>query len=178
MTQRSFEEIVLPHLDAAFNYARWLTRNDPEAEDVVQDACVRALRFFSSLRGDNPRAWLLSIVRNTWYGRFAPRSGGVDKMAVFDEVIGERPGIELDPEALVIQQQDVDRVRHALEALPSDFREVLVLRELEGLSYKEIATVVEIPIGTVMSRLARARERLLLGLKSSAMSTGENRELS
>jgi RNA polymerase sigma-70 factor (ECF subfamily) len=173
MTQRSFEEIVLPHLDAAFNYARWLTRNDPEAEDVVQDACVRALRFFSSLRGDNPRAWLLSIVRNTWYGRFAPRSGGVDKMAVFDEVIGERPGIELDPEALVIQQQDVERVRRALEALPADFREVLVLRELEGLSYKEIATVVDIPIGTVMSRLARARERLLLGLKSSAVSTGE-----
>lgn len=173
MTQRSFEEIVLPHLDAAFNYARWLTRNDPEAEDVVQDACVRALRFFSSLRGDNPRAWLLSIVRNTWYGRFAPRSGGVDKMAVFDEVIGERPGIELDPEALVIQQQDVERVRRALEALPADFREVLVLRELEGLSYKEIATVVDIPIGTVMSRLARGRERLLLGLKSSAVSTGE-----
>jgi RNA polymerase sigma-70 factor (ECF subfamily) len=178
MTQRSFEEVVLPHLDAAFNYARWLTKNDPEAEDVVQDACVRALRFFSSLRGDNPRAWLLSIVRNTWYGRFAPRSGGVDKMAVFDEVIGERPGIELDPEALVIQQQDVERVRRALEVLPSDFREVLVLRELEGLSYKEIATVVDIPIGTVMSRLARARERLLLGLKSTAMSTGENRELS
>ncbi len=178
MTQRSFEEIVLPHLDAAFNYARWLTRNDPEAEDVVQDACVRALRFFSSLRGDNPRAWLLSIVRNTWYGRFAPRSGGVDKMAVFDEVIGERPGLELDPEALVIQQQDVERVRRALEALPPDFREVLVLRELEGLSYKEIATVVDIPIGTVMSRLARGRERLLLGLKSSAESTGDTSELS
>ncbi len=163
MTQRSFEEIVLPHLDAAFNYARWLTRNDPDAEDVVQDACVRALRFFSSLRGDNARAWLLSIVRNTWYGRFRAASGGDRQTVVFDEVSDERPGIELDPEALVIQQQAVERVRRALEALPPDFREVLVLRELEGLSYKEIATIVDIPIGTVMSRLARARERLLPG---------------
>jgi RNA polymerase sigma-70 factor (ECF subfamily) len=178
MTHRSFEEVVLPHLDAAFNYARWLAKNDPDAEDVVQDACVRALRFFSSLRGDNPRAWLLSIVRNTWYGRFAARSGGVDRMAVFDEVTEERAGIELDPQALVIQRQEVDRVRRALEGLPPDFREVLVLRELEGLSYKEIATVVDIPIGTVMSRLARGRERLLAVLKSSDQSTGETRELS
>jgi RNA polymerase sigma factor (sigma-70 family) len=156
---RSFEEIVLPHLDAAFNYARWLTKNDADAEDVVQDAYVRALRFFSSLRGEDARAWLLTIVRNTWYGRFPRRAGGA-VMTVVDENPDERADVGLDPEAQLIQQQTVEQVRGALEALPSDFREVLVLRELEGLSYKEIAAVVGVPIGTVMSRLARARERL------------------
>jgi RNA polymerase sigma-70 factor (ECF subfamily) len=155
-----FTEDVLPHLDAAFNYARWLAKNDEDAEDVVQDAYVRALRFFSSFRGGNGRAWLLTIVRNTWYGRF-PARGGAERMVAFDEGADDRPGDGLDPEALVIQQQAVERVRRALEALPPDFREVLVLRELEGLSYKEIATVVDVPIGTVMSRLARARDRLL-----------------
>jgi RNA polymerase sigma factor (sigma-70 family) len=172
-----FEEVVLPHLDAAFNYARWLARNDADAEDVVQDACVRALRFFSSLRGDNPRAWLLSIVRNTWYGRFPRRAGG-DRTSEFDERKDERPSTDLDPEARVIQQQAIDRVRRALELLPPDFREVIVLRELEGLSYKEIATVVEVPIGTVMSRLARARERLLPIMQAADASIGETRGLS
>lgn len=156
---RSFEEVLLPHLDAAFNYARWLTKNDADAEDVVQDAYVRALRFFSSLRGDDARAWLLTIVRNTWYGRFPRRAGGTVR-TVADEEIDERADASLDPEARLIQQQTVDEVRGALETLPADFREVLVLRELEELSYKEIAAVVGIPIGTVMSRLARARERL------------------
>src|SRR6202022_321992 len=156
---RSFEEIVLPHLDAAFNYARWLTKNDTDAEDVVQDAYVRALRFFSSLRGEDARAWLLTIVRNTWYGRFPRRAGGA-AMTVVDENPEDRADASLDPEARLIQQQTVEQVRGALEALPSDFREVLVLRELEGLSYKEIAAVVGVPIGTVMSRLARAPERL------------------
>jgi RNA polymerase sigma factor (sigma-70 family) len=157
---RSFEEVVLPHLDAAFNYARWLTKNEADAEDVVQDAYVRALRFFSSLRGEDARAWLFTIVRNTWYGRF-PRRAGRPVMTVADEEADNRGAdASLDPEAQMIQQQTVDQVRRALEALPTDFREVLVLRELEGLSYKEIAAIVGIPLGTVMSRLARARERL------------------
>jgi len=146
-------------LDAAFNYARWLTKSDQDAEDVVQDAAVRALRFFSSLRNDDARAWLLTIVRNTWYARFS-KPGRADQHAVFDDMNDERPDEQLDPEALVIQQQSVERVHRALEELPVDFREVVVLRELENLSYKEIATVVDVPLGTVMSRLARARARL------------------
>src|ERR1700724_1416202 len=156
---RSFEEVVLPHLDAAFNYARWLTKNEADAEDVVQDAYLRALRFFSSLRGEDARAWLLTIVRNTWYGRFPRRAGGgVITVAAQEEA--QRPDASLDPEAQLIQQQTVEQVRRALETLPTDFREVLVLRELEGLSYKEIAAIVGIPLGTVMSRLARARAGL------------------
>jgi RNA polymerase sigma factor (sigma-70 family) len=157
--RRSFEEVVVPHLDAAFNYARWLTKNEADAEDVVQDAYVRALRFFSSMRGEDARAWLLTIVRNTWYRRF-PRRAGSPMMTVADEVADNRPDASLDPEAQLIRQQTVEQVRRALETLPTDFREVLVLRELEGLSYKEIAAIVGIPLGTVMSRLARARERL------------------
>jgi RNA polymerase sigma factor (sigma-70 family) len=168
---RSFEEVVLPHLDATFNYARWLTKNDADAEDVVQDAYVRALRFFSSLRDENARAWLFTIVRNTWYGRFPRRAGGA-VANVADEDADDRADVSLDPEAQVIQQQTVEQVRRALETLPTDFREVLVLRELEGLSYKEIAAVVGIPIGTVMSRLARARERLADVLVTSDTSGG------
>jgi len=160
MPHRAFEEVVLPHLDAAFNYARWLTKSDADAEDVVQDAAVRALRFFSSLRNDDARAWLLTIVRNTWYARFS-KLGRADQHAVFDDMTDERPDEQLNPEALVIQRQAVERVQRAIEQLPVDFREVIVLRELEGLSYKEIAAVIAAPIGTVMSRLARGRERLL-----------------
>jgi RNA polymerase sigma factor (sigma-70 family) len=176
MPQRVFEEVVLPHLDAAFNYARWLTKSDADAEDVVQDAAVRALRFFSSLRNDDARAWLLTIVRNTWYARFA-KIGHADQHAVFDDMKDERPDERLNPEALAIQRQAVERVRRAIEELPVDFREVIVLRELEGLSYKEIATVIAVPIGTVMSRLARGRERLLAMLDPEA-TTGGAGELS
>jgi RNA polymerase sigma factor (sigma-70 family) len=160
MPPRGFEEVVLPHLDAAFNYARWLTKSEADAEDVVQDAAVRALRFFSSLRNDDARSWLLTIVRHTWYGRFS-KVGSADQHMVLNEMQDERPDEQLDPEALVIQRQAVERVQRAIEELPVDFREVIVLRELEGLSYKEIAAVVGVPIGTVMSRLARGRERLL-----------------
>jgi RNA polymerase sigma factor (sigma-70 family) len=171
---RSFEEVVLPHLDAAFNYARWLTKNDADAEDVVQDAYVRALRFFSSLRGEDARAWLLTIVRNTWYGRFPRRAGrGVMTLGHADpEDVDNLADASLDPEAQMIQQQTVEQMRRALETIPTDFREVLVLRELEGLSYKEIAAIVGIPLGTVMSRLARARERLAGVLATSEMSGG------
>ena len=174
MSPRVFEEVVLPHLDAAFNYARWLTKSDSDAEDVLQDAAVRALRFFSSLRSDDARAWLLTIVRNTWYARFS-KAGSADHHAVFDETKDDRPDEQLDPEALVIQRQAVERVQRAIEGLPADFREVIVLRELEGLSYKEIAAIVGVPIGTVMSRLARGRERLLglLDLKATIGGAGE-----
>ena len=150
----------MPHLDAAFNYARWLAKNEADAEDVVQDAYVRALRFFSSLRGENARAWLLTIVRNTWYARFS-RHDDPNRTTAFNETSDDRPDNALSPEAQMMQRQTVDEVRAAIEQLPVEFREVIVLRELEGLSYKEIAGVVGIPIGTVMSRLARARERLL-----------------
>jgi RNA polymerase sigma-70 factor, ECF subfamily len=173
MPHRTFEEVVLPHLDAAFNYARWLTKSEADAEDVVQDAYVRALRFFSSLRSDDARSWLLTIVRNTWYGRF-PRATAANQTTVYDDMTHDRPDESLDPEALVLQQQAVEKVQRAVQELPADFREVIVLRELEGLSYKEIAAVVGIPIGTVMSRLARARERLLAILGPSATAMGEH----
>ena len=173
MPHRTFEEVVLPHLDAAFNYARWLTKSEADAEDVVQDAYVRALRFFSSLRSDDARSWLLTIVRNTWYGRF-PRATAANQTTVYDDVTHDRPDESLDPEALVLQRQAVEKVQRAVQELPADFREVIVLRELEGLSYKEIAAVVGIPIGTVMSRLARARERLLAILGPSATAIGEH----
>jgi RNA polymerase sigma-70 factor (ECF subfamily) len=167
MSTRLFEDSVLPHLDAAFNYARWLTRDVAAAEDLVQDACVRAVRFFGSAPHDNPRAWLFAIVRNTWFSRASGHANQIRPVAL------ERSGVEppaeaLDPEEQMLQRQDVERVRAALEQLPPDFREVLVLRELEGLSYKEIAAVLRVPIGTVMSRLARARERLMAVLKPAA----------
>jgi len=157
---QTFDAVVGPHLNAAFNYARWLTRNDADAEDVVQDAALRAFRYFGSLRGDNPRAWLLTIVRHTWYAR-ASQLAARPRLVEYEEMTHAQPDHHPDPEALALQRQTSDRVRQAVESLPDDFREVIVLRELEGMSYKEIAEVVGIPMGTVMSRLARARERLL-----------------
>ena len=151
---RVFEEIVLPHLDAAFNYARWLTRRDAEAEDVVQDACVRAMRFLPSFRGEDARAWLFTIVRNTWYSRVTRRPAAAEPLPS-DNAVDAPTDEALDPEATLLQRRDVARVREALEQLPVDFREVIVLREIEGMSYKEIAEVVHVPIGTVMSRIAR-----------------------
>jgi RNA polymerase sigma-70 factor (ECF subfamily) len=171
MSEPTFETAVQPHLDAAFNYARWLTRNDADAQDVVQDAAVRALRFFSSLRSDNPRAWLLTIVRNTWYARVAQQQAR-PHVTEYDEMADPRTDHHPDPEALLVRQQTVDRVRRAVESLPMEFREVIVLRELEGLSYKDIAEVIGTPIGTVMSRLSRARERLI-GVLGPSVLAGE-----
>jgi RNA polymerase sigma-70 factor, ECF subfamily len=159
MASRSFDDTVLPHLNAAFNYARWLTRNDADAEDVVQDACVRAVRFFASLRDNDARAWLLTIVRNAWFSRVGRRTPETHSIHL-SELTDEPSDSALDPEALLSQRDTVAHVRKALTELPVDFREVIVLRELEGFSYKEIAMVIDAPIGTVMSRLARARERL------------------
>ena len=167
MALRDFEDTVLPHLDAAFNYARWLTKNHAEAEDVVQDACVRAMRFFSSLRDDDARGWLFAIVRNTWYSRVSRRSN-VKEATSRTTPSANSPITRSIPEERLVQQHTVALVRAALEQLPLDFREVIVLREIEGLSYKEIADVVHVPIGTVMSRLARARERLAAVLKLRA----------
>src|SRR5262245_9798634 len=146
----------MPHLDAAFNLARWITRNDHDAEDVVQEAMLRAYRFCEGLRGE-PRPWLLAIVRNacfTWLqaNRPADLAGAVDSEALVDEAPG--------PEALAARELDRRLLNEAIAALPAQFREVLVLRELEDLSYKDIARVVEAPIGTVMSRLARSRRLL------------------
>ena len=167
MPLRAFEETVLPHLDAVFNYARWLTKNTADAEDLVQEACVRAMRFLSSLRDDDARAWLFAIVRNTWYSRVSRRANMAEAIPL-DGARDVRPDGALDPEERLLQQHTVALVRAALEQLPVDFREVIVLREFEGLSYKEIAAVVRVPIGTVMSRLARGRERLMAVLKLTA----------
>ena len=168
MRSRGFEAVVLPHLDAAYNYARWLTRNDADAEDVVQDACVRAMRFLPALRDDDARPWLFAIVRNAWYSRAARRAGSPERL-LFDTARYDPPDSALNPEARLLHQHAVVQVREALEQMPPDFREVLVLREFEEMSYKEIASVVGLPIGTVMSRLARARDRLSLLLRSSPL---------
>jgi RNA polymerase sigma-70 factor (ECF subfamily) len=153
-----FGEAIVPHLDAAYNLARWLTRNDHDAEDVVQEAYLRALQFFDGFHGGDGRSWLLRIVRNTCY-TWLHKNRSREPTTPFEEKIhsaGAGPG----PEALLQRQEDSRLLRQAVEELPVEFREVVVLRELEGLSYKEIAGVVGIPLGTVMSRLARARERL------------------
>jgi RNA polymerase sigma-70 factor (ECF subfamily) len=159
----SFDEIILPHLDAAHNLARWLVRNSDDAEDVVQEACLRAFRYFGTFRRENARAWLLRIVRTTsfsWLQQNRRRQVETD----FDEEIHRSGGKDLNPETLVLQRANAQLVDQALRQLPDRLREVLVLRELEGLSYKEIADVVGIPMGTVMSTLSRARERLLSDL--------------
>jgi RNA polymerase sigma-70 factor (ECF subfamily) len=155
----AFDQVVLPHLDAAFNLARWLTRNGHDAEDVVQEAFLRALRFFGGFHGGNARAWLLAIVRNTCYD-WLRRNRPSEVAASVDEELHGAVDPSPTPEDLVMEQADRLRLREALEALPLAWREVLILRELEGLSYKEIADVAGIKIGTVMSRLARARSGL------------------
>jgi len=162
-----FERRVLPHLDAAYNLARWLTRNDHDAEDVVQEAFARAFRYFDSLKDTDARAWLLAIVRNTGY-TWLEKNRPAEVVALEDsglvgadaEVIGHAAPAESNPEVIVLQSVQKKLVNQALEELPVGFREVLVMRELEDLSYKEIAHIAGVPIGTVMSRLARGREML------------------
>jgi RNA polymerase sigma-70 factor (ECF subfamily) len=152
-----FEQLVLPHLDAAFNLSRWLMRGRADAEDVAQEAMMRALRFFRGFHGGDARAWLLQIVRNTCY-TWLEKNRSVDLTTEFDEELHQQPSVT--PEALAIAGDNRERLTHALEELPVRFREVLILRELEGCSYKEIAAITSVPIGTVMSALARARQRL------------------
>jgi len=154
-----FDEAILPHLDAAYNLARWLMRNDADADDAVQDACLRALRFIGGLRGGDGRVWLLAIVRNTCYSRLKrAKTRGVE--SEFDDEIHSTEAEAANPEGLLERSRDSAALRQALEDLPEEFREVIVMRELEGMAYKEIAEVAEVPIGTVMSRLARGRKRL------------------
>jgi len=154
-----FEQAVLPHLDAAYNLARWLTQNDHDAEDVVQEAYLRALQFFGGFHGADGRPWLLKIVRNTCY-TWLQKHGGLKPTMVFDEEQHSVGADAANPETLLQRCEDRELLRQAVEELPLEFREVVVLRELEGLCYKDIAELAGIPMGTVMSRLARARERL------------------
>jgi RNA polymerase sigma-70 factor, ECF subfamily len=152
-----FEAIVLPHLDAGFNLARWLLRNRADAEDVTQDALLRAFRAFGSYRAGNARAWLLQIVRNTCFTWLRQNRMG-EEFTEFDETT--MPQESENPETLAIASSNREQLTRALESLPASFREILVLRELEGCSYKEIAEITSRPIGTVMSALARARLQL------------------
>jgi RNA polymerase sigma-70 factor (ECF subfamily) len=149
---------------AAYNLARWLARSDHDAEDVVQEAYLRAFRFFGGFRGGDAKAWLLTIVRNTSHSTWR-RLGEASTTVPLDEDTPEIEDDTLGPEDLLLQKASGQEVREALDALPVEFREVVVLRELEGLSYKEMAEVTQLPIGTVMSRLARARARLRRGLQ-------------
>ena len=147
----------MPHLDAAYNLARWLAGNDHDAADIVQDACVRAFRFIGGFRGENSRAWLLTIVRNTacsWLKKNRPQA----IVSIDDDELAEIEDTNRATDSFL--GADANVLHAALEALPQEFREALVLRELEGLSYKEIAEVADVPVGTVMSRLARARRQL------------------
>jgi RNA polymerase sigma-70 factor (ECF subfamily) len=163
-----FEQLVLPHLDAAYNLARWLTRSDSDAEDVVQEACLRALNSFASFqRGRDARPWLLKIVRNTCY-TWLRQNRAHEFVASTDEMPHEPPASDASPETLLIQNADSRALRRALEDIALEYREALVLRELEGLSYKEIAELLGVPIGTVMSRLSRGRKDLCRILRPQA----------
>jgi RNA polymerase sigma factor (sigma-70 family) len=165
-----FEESVLPHLDAANNLARWLTRDDSDAEDLVQEAYLRAFRFFDGFRGGDSRAWLLKIVRNTFYTTLKQRTRQPN--GFIDEGVDEPECDRCDPETIALANVDRQLLREAMEELPVEYREVMVLRELEGFAYKEIAAIAGVPIGTVMSRLARARaqlrQRLTVGAEREA----------
>ena len=154
-----FKAAVLPHLDAAYNLARWLTRHEHDAQDIVQDAYLRAWKAFGEFHGGDSRAWLLTIVRNacyTWH-RSNRRHEAEPLPEEDDSIVGSDTW---DPAEILLQRVDAQVVRQAIDQMPPEFREVLVLRELEGLSYKQVAAVIGAPIGTVMSRLARARGRL------------------
>jgi RNA polymerase sigma-70 factor, ECF subfamily len=154
-----FEQVVLPHLDAAYNLARWLVGNPADAEDIVQEASLRALRFFDGFRGGDSRAWLLKIVRNTSYS-WVRKNRPARLADEFDETIHSGETMSETAESKLLSSAESERVRKALEELPLTFREVLVLREIEGLSYKEISEVTGVAMGTVMSSLSRARHRL------------------
>jgi RNA polymerase sigma factor (sigma-70 family) len=157
--RRQFEAQALPHLDAAYNLARWLSRSPSDAEDIVQDAMLRAFRAFDGFRGGDIKPWLLAIVRNCWRTASADRSrrGHVPLPEEHgDALLSDRP----DPEAAALEASDRSRLNGIIALLPNEFREVLILREMEDMSYREIAEVTGVPIGTVMSRLARARALL------------------
>jgi RNA polymerase sigma-70 factor, ECF subfamily len=166
---RDFEQVVMPHLDAAYNLAYWITRSRADAQDVVQDACLRAIKYFDTFAGESPSAWLLTIVRRTCYTWLKRNRRPEEALALDDEVATdvEDPallmgghGLARDPETLMIEARESKQLHRLIAVLPVPYREIIVLRELEELSYRDIADVVGIPIGTVMSRLARARALL------------------
>jgi RNA polymerase sigma factor (sigma-70 family) len=178
--RRRFEQMALPHLDAAYNLARWLAGNANDAEDIVQEAFMRAFRFFDSFRGDSARPWVLAIVRRTWYTEWQRRVSSREVAAFDDEIDrGDDTAIDgwgssspSDPPALLIREEDARLVHEALAQLPVEFREVLILRELEDMSYRDIAAVADLPIGTVMSRLTRARRKLAAVLLAQQTTQG------
>jgi RNA polymerase sigma-70 factor (ECF subfamily) len=155
----SFEALILPHLDAAHNLARWLLRNEEDAQDVVQEAYLRAFKAFRGFHGSNGRAWLLTIVRNTSY-TLLKKNHAVDLTTTFDEEIHTSGHESISPATILEHSEDAKLISRAMEELPAEFREILALRHQEGLSYKEIADIIQVPPGTVMSRLARARAKL------------------
>ena len=162
----AFNETVLPHLDAAYNLARWLTRNDHDADDVVQEASLRPFKYWAGFSGRDCRSWLLAIVRNTFYTWLRQQS--IQPELTTDGEVDDMDNGIPNPESMLLQKADREMLRAALEDLPVEFREAIVLREMEGLSYKEIADITGVPIGTVMSRLARGRKRLQIYLTSAA----------
>lgn len=153
-----FEKDTLPHLNSAYNLARWLTRNDQDAEDIVQEAYLRAFRFYRGFRGGDARPWLLTIVRNVYYTWL--RQKPVGRLADFNEDVLRADPYFANPEEVLIENSGGVLLRKALETLPTRSREMLILRELDGMSYKQISAVVGVPTGTVMSRLSRARASL------------------
>ena len=155
----SFEAVMMPHLDAAHNLARWLLRNEQDAQDVVQEAYLRAFRSFAGFRGTSGRAWLLTIVRNTSY-TLLKKNRAADLTTPFDEEIHASGHESASPVTLLERAEDSEVIKNAMDELPAEFREILILRHQESLSYNEIGATLKIPIGTVMSRLARARGKL------------------
>jgi RNA polymerase sigma-70 factor (ECF subfamily) len=155
----SFEAMMLPHMDAAHNLARWLLRNEEDAKDVVQEAYLRAFKSFSGFHGSNGRAWLLTIVRNTCY-TLLKKNRAADLTTTFDEEIHATSSESVSPAAILEHAEDADLIKNAMNKLPAEFREILTLRHQEELSYQEISEILKIPTGTVMSRLARARAKL------------------
>ena len=154
-----FEQSMLPHMDAAYNLARWLARNDHDAQDIVQEAYLRAFRFFAGFRGGDGRSWLLRIVRNTFYSWLEKNRRDEAKMTAGEEGL-DFASEAAAPDEVLAREADSASLHRAIEGLPVEFREALVMRELEGLSYKIIADIADVPLGTVMSRLARARRML------------------
>jgi RNA polymerase sigma factor (sigma-70 family) len=159
----SFEEMMLPHMDAAHNLARWLLHNEQDAQDVVQEAYLRAFKSFGGFHGSNGRAWLLTIVRNTSY-TLLKKNRAVDLTTPFDEELHASGHVSLNPATVLEHSEAADLIRQVMDELPVEFREILTLRHMEGLSYSEIADIAQLAPGTVMSRLARARGRLKQGL--------------
>jgi len=155
----SFEAMMLPHLDAAYNLAKWLLRNEQDAQDVVQEAFLRAFKSFGGFHGSNGRAWLLTIVRNTSY-TLLKKNRVADLTTLFDEEIHASGDESMSAATILERSEDTELIREAMDELPAEFREILTLRHQEDLSYKEIADVAQIAPGTVMSRLARARAKL------------------